>query len=288
MEESEIQPEKRNDWHEISNYTRAMNYAVERLKTFPLSVRLLKETHAIMLSNVRGEKKLPGEIRRSQNWIGGSSLKDAYFIPPHYEEINDLLTDLEKFLHNEELNIQELIKAALAHYQFETIHPVLDGNGRLGRLLITLFFVDKKILLKPTLYLSDFFERNKGSYYDALTLVRSSNNIDHWLKFFLSGVIETADSSIQTFEKIIELQKNCEKKILKLGRRVKVAHILLQFLYSRPIVDTNLVCQKLKLTHPSASTLLKEFVNLNILKETTGFERNRLYSFHEYISAFKN
>jgi Fic family protein len=286
LPEEEIAPERRDDWLEVQNYTKAMNHAIAALERLPLSMRLIREAHKILMSSARGEHRNPGEIRKSQNWIGGSNLKNAIFIPPTHQELPDLLTDLEKFWHNEKIAIPHLIRAALSHYQFETIHPFLDGNGRVGRLLITLYLVDKKLLTKPTLYLSDFFERNRGAYYDALTVVRASNDIEHWLKFFLTGVAETAAGSKQTFEAIVALRQRCEEQILQLGKRAPKGQALLRELYPQPVMSANDIANKLGITHQSASSLIRSFEEMGILREITGRKKDRLFVFSDYLGLF--
>jgi Fic family protein len=286
LPEEQIAPERRDDWLEVQNYTKAMNYSIAALERLPLSMRLLREAHKILMSSARGERRNPGEIRKSQNWIGGSNLKNAIFIPPTHQELPDLLTDLEKFWHNERIAIPHLIRTAISHYQFETIHPFLDGNGRVGRLLITLYLVDKKLLTKPTLYLSDFFERNRGAYYDALTAVRTSNDIEHWIKFFLTGVFETATGSKQTFEAIVALRQRCEEKILQLGKRAQKGQALLRQLYSQPVMAANEVAARLDVTHQSASSLIRSFEGMGILREITGRKKDRLFVFSEYLGLF--
>jgi Fic family protein len=286
--EEQINPEKINDWQEVHNYIEAMNYAIIQLDKLPLSSRLLRQTHKILLQGVRGKHKLPGEFRTSQNWIGGPSLKDASFIPPNHDEVPDLMSDLEKFLNNDNLQVPSLIRIAIAHYQFETIHPFLDGNGRLGRLLITLYLVSNKIISKPALYLSDFFERNRSLYYDHLTIVRSKNSLTRWLIFFLVGIKETAESSIETFNAIIKLRQIVEeKKISTLGKRVPLAMELMRYLYSKPIVDSREVATALEVNIATAHRLLQDFEKLKILVEQTGNKRNRVFVFEDYIKLFR-
>lgn len=283
----EIAPERRDDWNEVQNYTAAMNFAIKELEHLPLSMRLLNETHRILMQGVRGQNRGPGEIRRTQNWIGGASIKDAYFVPPSPEELPELLSDLEKFWHNETLHYPHLIKIGLSHYQFETIHPYLDGNGRTGRLLITLYLVEKGLLRRPTLYLSDFFERNRPAYYNALTVIRTQNDIGHWLKFFLVGVAQTAEQSKRTFEGIIRLRSECEHKAMLMGKRARKALKLLTSLYSQPIVSATAIAALLDITSQSANALARVFEDAGILLETTGYKRNRLFAFKDYIELFQ-
>ncbi|MDQ3140614.1 MAG: Fic family protein [Bacteroidota bacterium] len=282
-----ILPENKDDWQEVQNYVLAMNKAIESLAKLPLSNRLIKQTHKTLLKGVRGKHKQPGEFRQSQNWIGGSSLTDAVFIPPHPDSVIDLMSDLEKFLHNDEIPVPYLIKIGIAHYQFETIHPFLDGNGRIGRLLITLFLVSNQLLYKPTLYLSDFFEKNKTLYYDNLNRVRTHNDMIQWLKFFLTGIRSTAENSIETFKKIISLRSTIENKIISLGKKQALANSFLKYLYSKPITDASDVALALEINVSTALRLLDDFIKLNILKEITGFKRNRIFVFDDYIKLFR-
>jgi len=288
LEKEDVSEEKRDDWEEVQNYISALNKAINKLEELPFSSRLIKQTHEILLSGVRGKHKLPGEFRTSQNWIGGASIMDATFVPPIHSTINEYMSDLENFAHSEEVYFPELLKIALIHYQFETIHPFLDGNGRVGRLMITLYLLEKGILKKPILYLSDFFERNRTLYYDNLMRVREKNDINQWFKFFLVGVIETAKSSIASFDKVLKLQQDVEKRLQNLGSRSVNATLIVRNLYQHPILDAQKVKAITNLSSPSVYKLLKELEKLKIIHEVTGSKRGKIYFFREYIDIFKN
>ncbi|MCH8558672.1 MAG: Fic family protein [Balneolia bacterium] len=286
QEREDLSEEKRDDWEEVQNYINALNSAIESLDDLPLSSRLIKMSHAILLQGVRGKHKIPGQFRTSQNWIGGASISDATFIPPPHPEVPRLMGDLEKFIHNTEIRLPHLLKIALLHYQFETIHPFLDGNGRVGRLLITLYLVEKGILKKPILYLSDFFEKNRQLYYDNLMRVRTADDIRQWFKFFLVGVIETARGSIETFDNIMKLQREVDNKIQNLGARTSNAREVVSQLYMRPLIDVQKVATLTSLSLPSAYKLINELERLGILKEITGAKRGKQYWFDDYIKLF--
>lgn len=283
----EIDPERRNDWHEVHNHIEAMNWSVAELERLPVSLRLIKKTHQRLLAGVRGSYKMPGEIRTSQNWIGGSSIRTAHFVPPVPEELGNLLTDFEKFWHNEQLNIPVLIKIAIMHYQFETIHPFLDGNGRLGRLLITLQLIERQFLTKPVLYISDYFEEYRQSYYETLDSVRKNNNLETWVRFFLEGIVMTSNKGKQKLESIIALREQYESKIATLGRRVPRARALLIHLFSQPIISVKNISNHLNISFRAANDLARDLSILSILQEKTGYSRNRLFEMKEYLALFR-
>ncbi|OGU64274.1 MAG: cell filamentation protein Fic [Stygiobacter sp. GWC2_38_9] len=288
LKEKDVTTEKKDDWREVQNYIAALNDAIENLSNLPLSSRLITQIHKILLQSVRGKNKLPGEYRTSQNWIGGATIKDATFIPPHYQDVPELLSDLENFTNNNNIYVPHLIKIAITHYQFETIHPFLDGNGRVGRLLITLYLVANKLLAKPTLYLSDFLEKHRQLYYDNLTVVRTKNDLTQWIKFFLSAVIETAQNGIDTFQKILKLRNEIEdKRIVTLGRKLPMAKNVINYLYKNPLIQVSHVVDELKISKQTANTIINDFVRLGILKEVTGLKKNRMYLFEEYVELFK-
>ena len=284
----DLLPEVRDDWSEVQNYIRAITFAIESLERLPLSNRLLRDTHAILLDGVRGETKRPGEFRISQNWIG-VSLKNAAFVPPHHDHVPELMSDLEKFLHNAEIMVPPLIKIAIAHYQFETIHPFLDGNGRLGRLMISLYLASEKLLVKPALYLSDYFERNKTAYVDHMMAVRQGNHMREWLIFLLHGVEETARASADVFRAILALKERIEREVLPRfsHRRQENAQQLMRYLYARPVIDVKAVTGLLSTTTNTAASLINDMVEHGVLLEVTGQRRNRLFLFHDYLELFR-
>lgn len=283
---ADIKEEHRNDWVEVNNYIKALNESIESLATVPISTRLIKKAHKTLLSGVRGDQKMPGEFRRSQNWIGGASLIDAVFIPPPHYYVDEYMYDLENFLHNDSIYFPALLKIALAHYQFETIHPFLDGNGRVGRLLITLYLVEKGLLKKPILYLSDFFEKNRTHYYNNLMKVRLENDINQWYKFFLVGIITTANNGIATFDKILQLQREIDATLHVLNNRKKNASILINYMFEHPVINAQHAQWATGLSYPTIYKLLDDLIRLRLVTEKTGARRNRTFIFKAYVSLF--
>lgn len=288
MSREDIDLDKRDDWDEVINYISAMNQAIQSLEKVPFSTRLIKQTHQTLLQGVRGKHKLPGEFRRSQNWIGGATLNDATFIPPVSASIGELMSDLENFVHSEEYYLPDLLKVALMHYQFETIHPFLDGNGRVGRLLITLYLVEKGILKQPVLYFSDFFEQHRDLYYDNLMRVRTHDDIKQWFKFFLTGVIETARKGVETFDRILLLKSQLEKDVNEKSKRSAQIIKVLDSLYKRPITNAQMIAELIDTSLVTAYKIVEEMERLKILREITGEKRGKMYLFHDYIRLFKD
>jgi len=287
LDKADVALDKRDDWEEVQNYVKAMNEAIAKLKKLPFSARLIRDMHKTLLQGVRGRHKRPGEFRQSQNWIGGATINDAVFVPPVHTSVPELIADLEKFVHDDTRHFPELLKIAIVHYQFETIHPFLDGNGRVGRLMIVLYLVSKGILKRPVLYLSDFFERNRTHYYDNLMRVREKNDLKQWFKFFLAGIIETAKNSIATFDKILKLQQKVEAEIRTLGSRTANAQKVVHYLYQRPVIDAAKVGEVTGISSASAYKLIVELERLGILKEITGGKRGKQYRFDAYLKLFK-
>ncbi len=285
---TDLSPELRDDWAEVQNYIHAINTAIKSLETLPLSSRLLRQTHAVLMAGVRGERKQPGEFRTSQNWIG-VSLKNAVFVPPHHEHVPELMSDLERLLHADDFFVHPLIRIAIAHYQFETIHPFLDGNGRLGRLMISLYLASAGLLHKPALYLSDYFERNKTAYVDHLMAVRQGNHLRAWLVFFLFGVEETARASAAVFRAVLDLKQRIEREVLPRfsARRQDNAQALMRQLYARPVIDVKWATDTTGASINTAAALIADLVAFGVLVEVTGQRRNRLFVFQEYLDIFR-
>ena len=288
LPENEVKIERRDDWKEVRNYIKALNEAISCLEKLPISSRLIKTTHRLLLDSVRGEHKLPGEFRNSQNWIGGKSLADAKYIPPTHQLVGELMGDLEKFLNNDQIQLPALLKIAIAHYQFETIHPFLDGNGRIGRLLITLFLVKEGLLEKPLLYLSTFFETPKDLYYDNLSAIRTKNDMAQWIKYFLVGIEQTASLAVETLSSILEFKNETENLIRGTYRtRSTNAIIVFHRLLENPYTTIDQVASLGGITFTSASTLVKLLVKDGLLFEITGQSRNRLFVCEQYLNLFR-
>lgn len=273
------------DVDEILNYIKAMNYGLDRLKSFPLSLRLIKEIHKMLLEGVRGEGREPGEFRKSQNWVGGTTIQRASFVPVPPQEIINLLDNFEKFLHDKS-PLPILLKTGLLHAQFENIHPFLDGNGRIGRLLITLYLCQQKILDKPLLYLSDFFKEYRQEYYDRISAFHEKDDIEGWLKFFLEGVARTAEQAVETSKKILKLRRDDLNKISSLGRSVYKATLVFNSLFHTPLATIKDIEKITGLKNPNALALVNKLVKLEILKEVTGRKRNKVFSYQQYIKLF--
>lgn len=273
-----------DDIPEVINYVKAMNYGLQRLDELPLSLRLIREIHKVLMEGVRGGDKSPGNFRTSQNWIGpsGALLADATFVPPPPSNVLEDMSALEKFIH-QDTKLPPLVKCALIHYQFETVHPFLDGNGRIGRLLITFYLCWLEILNRPLLYLSYYLKRNRQEYYDRLSVVRKKDAYEEWIEFFLKGVIEISDQTIESAKNIITLQKTDTQKIVSAGIASSSAVMLLDWLFTAPIVNVNEVAHKLRITRQSATSLIAKLEKLGILQEITGKSRNRFYAYYEYL-----
>jgi Fic family protein len=272
-----------NDVEEVSNYVAAMNHALRRLKELPLSLRLIREMHGILLSRGRGQRLNPGEFRTSQNWIGGTRPGNAAYVPPPPDRLLECLGDFEKFLHDRRHRLPVLVKAALAHVQFESIHPFLDGNGRLGRLLIPLILCVDGALRSPLLYLSLYFKTHRKLYYDHLTLVRETGDWEEWIAFFLKGVIETANQATETAQKITRLFKADDEKIKRLGKVSGSVLRLHAYLQKQPVSDTGNAVKGSGLTLPTVIRAFEELEGLGMVRETTGRERKRLYAYVAYL-----
>ena len=272
------------DVEEVINYVRAMNHGLRRLSDLPLSLRLLREIHGELMHKVRGREKTPGEFRTSQNWIGGagSNLSNAAFVPPPPQEVMNTLGALEIFMHDGKATTPLLIRCGLAHAQFETIHPFLDGNGRVGRLLITLMLCEEQALSRPVLYLSVFLKAHRAEYYDRLTAIREFGHWEQWLKFFLRGVSHTARAATRTATDIVNMRETHRSALIKSPKALK----LLDSLFQQPLVSPNRIAQIVGCTHPTAVKLAKDLEARGWLQEVTGFERNRLYRYQPYLELF--
>ena len=273
---------------DVVNYIKATEFAIRRLKELPLCNRLIKETHAILMEGVRRQEKNPSEFRYSQNWIGGqgSTLRNARYIPPSPDDMKEAMSDLEKYI-NADDNLDALIRAALIHYQFETIHPFLDGNGRVGRLLITLFLMEKKVLTTPALYISYFLKKNRVEYYDRMTEVRSKGNYEQWITFFLQALLESAEDATATIDELIALHDKNAAVVAGMGRAAKNAMLVFDYLEANPIIEIGKTAESLGITFNTAAGAVKRLSDAGILKQTTNTSRNRTFAYEDYLAILR-
>ena len=287
LEKLDVNPEKRDDWQEVQNYVEAINYGIKRINELPVCTRLIKEIHSILMQGVRGEHKNPGEYRTSQNWIGGSKPSNAAYVPPIPSEVGSCLSDLEKFINNDNINTPDLIKIAIIHYQFESIHPFLDGNGRTGRILIPIYLLNKGLLSKPCFYISDFIEKNKNAYYDFLSRVRSQNDILSWIKFFLEATIETAKTARTKFEKVADFTSYMNDLVLNMSVRPENAKLVINCFYNEPTMNRKILMEKTGLKPTALKSVINNLLEKNLIVENTGYSRNQIFTFEKYINLFK-
>ena len=283
-----IEANTNRDVADVVNYIKAMDFAIKRLSELPLCNRLIRETHAVLMEGVRGQEKSPGEFRYSQNWIGGegSTLQNARYIPPAPEDMKEAMSDLEKYI-NADDNLDNLVRAALIHYQFETIHPFLDGNGRIGRLLITLFLMEKKVLSTPALYISYFLKKNRVEYYDRMTEVRSKGDYEQWVKFFLRAIIESAEDATATVDELTSLHEKNAAIVSGMGRAAKNTMLVFDYLEGNPIMEIRKTAEELRLTFNTVSSAVKRLIDAGILRQTTAAGRNRTFAYEDYLAILR-
>ncbi len=284
----EVESNANLDVSDVINYVKATQYAMKRLERFPLCCRLIREIHEVLMEGVRGQDKTPGEFRHSQNWIGPAncSLKDTRYIPPNVEDMQDAMSDLEKYI-NENVDYDPLIRVALIHYQFETIHPFLDGNGRIGRLLILLYLMEKGLLAKPVIYISYFLKKNQVEYYDRISEVRRSGNFEQWIRFFLEAVSKAATDSLESINKLSNLHDKNLEKLPKTTRSKDNLRAVFDYIEQYPIIDIKRTAKELDISYNTVATAVKKLVELGILQETTNAARNRVFAYEQYLGILR-
>ena len=284
----EVEANANLDVSDVINYVKATQYALRRLERIPLCCRLIREIHEVLMENVRGQDKTPGEFRHSQNWIGPAncSLKDARYIPPNVEDMQDAMSDLEKYI-NENTDYDPLIRVALIHYQFETIHPFLDGNGRIGRLLILLYLMEQGLLAKPVIYISYFLKKNQIEYYDRISEVRRSGNFEQWIRFFLEAVSKAASDSLEAISQLSDLHDKNVEKLPKTSRSKDNLRAVFDYIEQYPIIDIKRTAKELEISYNTVATAVKKLVELGILQETTNTARNRVFAYEEYLEILR-